>query len=247
MAPTKIKGTSRDGIFYFTNPAKGILIQNLDVSGSPAARDKSNPETKKYGRGFNGNGQQPVVTIRYSRFHHNENSGVDGIGPGSLLEYVELDNNGSEDYLGCCAGGVKSGNYYEIRHSYVHHNKGYGIWCDVGCDGGGVWFIHDNLVTNNSVDGIRYEISMNDVGALIENNVVKSNNTSNKLGGHGGIAVVSSWHTVVKDNVLGNNGNAGIEIKDDNRGSVKNVVIGANRTNGDSVKGCETAGARCTK
>jgi hypothetical protein len=51
---------------------------------------------------------------------------------------------------------------------------------------------------------------------------------------------------VVENNALGDNGNAGIEVKDDNRGSVKNVTIGENQVNGDSVRGCDTDGARCT-
>jgi parallel beta-helix repeat protein len=245
LAPTKIKGTSLDGIFYFVRPANGVTIENLDVSGSPATRDKEDPDTKKHGRGLNGNSQKPVLKIRYSRFHHNANSGVDGIGPGTVLERVELDHNGSEGYLGCCAGGVKSGNYYTIRNSYVHHNTGYGIWCDMGCDSG-VWTILDNLVTDNTVDGIRYEISMNDFGALVRGNVVRRNNTSKKVGGHGGIAIVSSWKSVVSGNVLGGNGNAGIEFKDDNRGSLANNRAFGNNLNGDLLRGCDALGVACS-
>jgi parallel beta-helix repeat protein len=243
-APTAIIGGDLDGVFYFIRSADNVLFENLDISGSPGVRDVNDADTKKHGRGINGNSFMPVITIRHSRIHHNANSGVDGIGAGTLLDSVELDNNGSSSYLACCAGGVKSGRTYTIRNSFVHDNTGYGIWCDQGCHGG-VWQVAGNLVTGNSVDGIRYEVSMNDFGASIENNVVQGNNTSGKVGGHGGIAIVSSWKAAVVGNLLGGNGNFGIEFKDDNRGSLADNVARGNDMNGDGIKGCGLTGVLC--
>ena len=243
-APTEIRGSDIEGVFNFVREANGVLFENLDISGATGERDRDDIDTKKYGRGINGNSFEPVITIRYSRIHGNTNSAVGGIGGGTLLDSVELDHNGSESYLGCCGGGVKSGNYYTIRNSYVHDNIGYGIWCDLNCEDG-LWEIVGNRVTDNTVDGIRYEISMNDYGALIKENVVQDNNTSEKNGGHGGIAIVSSWNALVTENVLGDNGNYGIELRNDGRGSLKDNVVRNNDTNGDEIKGCDLEGVGC--
>lgn len=237
-AETVIRGSDTDGVFNFVREANGVRFENLDISGAIGERDRDDVDTKKYGRGINGNSYEPVITVRYSRIHHNSNSGIGGIGAGTLIDAVELDHNGSETYLGCCAGGVKSGNSYTIRNSYVHDNVGYGIWCDLGCEGG-LWEIVGNTVTGNTVDGIRFEVSMNDHGAVIKDNVVQGNNTSLKTGGHGGIAIVSSWNVLVTGNVLGDNGNYGIDIHNDARGSIRNITVEGNEMNGDDIKGCD--------
>jgi hypothetical protein len=242
-APTQLRGSDEDGIFYFVRAADGVTFENLDISGAPGVMT-TRSQTKKHGRAINGNTYAPVVTIRSSRLHHNAASGVGGIGSGTLLESVELDHNGSSSYLKCCAAGVKSVKSFTIRDSYVHDNTGYGIWCDGGC-GGGVYEVTGNLVRDNTVDGIRYEISMNEFGALIQANVVQRNNTSLKTGGHGGIAIVSSWKAAVLENVLGGNGRFGIDFKDDNRGSLAGNVTRANVLNGDKIKGCTLIGVSC--
>ena len=51
-------------------------------------------------------------------------------------------------------------------------------------------------MVRNTHDGIRYEIAMNAFGARIQGNTAQNNNTSAKTGGHGGIAIVSSWNAL---------------------------------------------------
>lgn len=244
-APTKVYSKAKDGVIKATSLRQKLRILNIDISGATGTKS-SDSSTKKHGRGFNGNGKQPVVSISYSRFHHNANSGIDGIGAGSVLHHLQLDHNGSKSYMGCCASGVKAGRAFTIRRSYVHNNIGNGIWCDVGCEGG-IFRVKNNLVKGNTRDGIRDEWSDHDGrSSIIRNNTVIGNNFDGAKGGHGGITAVSVWHVLIEGNVLRNNGNAAIEAKDDNRGSLTDVVIRDNHLGGDPLKGCGDNGCTCS-
>lgn len=243
-APTKVYSTAKDGVIKATIRGQQLRILNLDVSGATGTKS-SVPATKQHGRGLNGNGRQPVVSISYSRFHHNANSGIGGIGAGSVLHHLQLDHNGSDSYVGCCASGVKAGRAFTIRKSYVHNNIGNGIWCDVGCEGG-TFRVKNNLVSRNTRDGVRDEWSDHDGrSSIIRNNTVRGNNTDGARGGHGGITAVSVWHVLIEGNVLRNNGNAAIQAKDDKRGSLRDVVIRDNDLGGGPLKGCGNNGCTC--
>jgi 3-phytase len=230
-APSKVVGSSPDGVFFFARPATGVLIANLDICCSPGS-------DRKQGRGINGNSGRAVdLVVRDSRIHGNAMSGIGGIGDNALIERVELDDNGSEAFIGCCSAGIKSGDSYTIRNSYVHHNTGNGIWVDVG----GSFVVTDNVVTDNTRNGIRYE---NSTGfATILRNVVQRNSTSQQRPG-GGIEINSADDAEVADNVLGDNFNAGIIFRG-SRNPVSGVVRG-NVLNGDAIKGCSGSSGTCS-
>jgi hypothetical protein len=241
-APTKIVGNSTDGVILFEEHARDVLLVNLDISGAEGSKDDDDPETKKHGRGINGNSQEPVITILFSRIHHNANSGIDGIGEGSLLQTIELDRNGSDSFLGCCAGGVKSANPYTIRNSYVHDNIGFGVWQDV-CGSGFV--VTGNRISSNSQGGVRYEHDQScDGDATIVDNVITDNNTSSKSSDAGGITINSAPNAEVRGNVLDGNNGPGITVGG-NRGSVGGTVIEGNTMNGESIQGCDQEGVSC--
>jgi 3-phytase len=229
-APTKIVGSSPDGVFFFSRPATGVVIANLDICCSPGS-------DRKQGRGINGNSGRAVgLVVRDSRIHGNAMSGIGGIGDDALIERVELDNNGSEAFIGCCSAGIKSADFYTIRNSYVHHNTGNGIWVDSG----GSFVVTDNVVTDNTRNGIRYENSSG-FGTILRN-VVQRNSTSQQRPG-GGIEINSADDAEVADNVLGDNFNAGIIFRG-SRNPVGGTVRG-NVLNGDSIQGCSGASGSC--
>lgn len=242
-APTKLYSTARDGVIFFPRVARSVVISRLDISGATGSKNNSDPLTKKHGRGINGNGNAIGLIVSRSRIHHNTNAGIGGIEQGTRIVQVELDNNGTQSYLGCCAGGVKSANDYTIKQSYIHHNKGFGVWQDV-CGGGFV--VTNNRIVANSQGGVRYEHNQNCAGdAYIARNVIRKNNTSRKFSDGGGIIINSAPNATVLENVLGGNIGVGIEVRG-NRGPVTGTEIRGNRLNGDRLKGCDRAkGVTC--
>lgn len=234
-APSKITTTSTAGAIVV---GSSVTVENLDVSGATGTKETTGKDS---GRGLNGSGGG-VVTVRFSRFHGNSNTGIGGIGDGSLIENVELDNNGSSSYLGCCAGGIKAANDYTIRDSYVHDNVGNGVWVDVS----GSFVVLDNLIVRNTFSGVRYECnSACSETATISNNTVQDNNTSHKDGDAGGIVVNSAPDGNIGFNILGGNFSAGIEVRG-GRGPVTGNNVHDNDLNGDVLKGCNLSGVTCT-
>lgn len=241
-AQTKIVGSGRLGVIAFLKEARNVQIARLDISGATGDK-KTDPQTKKYGRGINGNGRAFNLTVRRSRIHHNANAGIGGIGSGALIAKVELDHNGSNSYLGCCAGGMKSANDYTIKKSYVHNNTGFGVWQDV-CGRGLI--VRRNRITRNSQGGVRYEHNDHCKGdAHIFRNIIKHNNTSKKASDGGGVVINSAPNAEVSHNILGGN-HVGIDVRG-NRGPVTGTRIHDNRMNGDEVKGCDKRGVSCSR
>lgn len=244
VAKTVIVGESKDGIIYFANPASGVVIENLDISGATGVKSDSDPATKQTGRGINGNGGNAVsLTVRNSRIHHNANAGIGGAGNGMKIQFTELDHNGSESYVGCCSGGVKSAGPFTITDSYVHDNVGMGIWQDVcGTD----FVVTHNRVFSNSHNGIRYEHGSDCPGrATITRNVVRGNNTSALRPG-GGIEINSAPNAEVAWNTLSGNSSAGIIVRGA-RGPVSGANIHDNVLGGDLLVGCDRAGVLCER
>jgi parallel beta-helix repeat protein len=235
-ARTKIRGSSPDGIIEFSRPATGVVIENLDICCATGTKLDDDNSTKQLGRGINGSSQRAAhLTVRFSRIHGNANAGIGGIGEGAVIDHVELDHNGSESYLGCCAGGIKSADFYSITNSYVHDNVGNGIWVDSG----GSFVVTDNVVRNNTKNGIRYE---NSTGyARILRNVVRNNSTSRTRPG-GGIEVNSADDAEIAFNTLGRNFHAGILFRG-SRSPVSGVAYN-NVLNGDRLE-CGTSNVSC--
>ena len=233
-AVTRIVGRHRTGVIDM-GEANNVVLQNLDISGARGFKSDRWRESKLHGRGIRGGDN---VTIRYVASHHNAAAGISSLGPGALLDHVELYRNGSRSYVGCCAGGVKSANFYTIRNSYVHHNIGNGIWVDVG----GSFVVSRNVVVDNSRNGIRYENSRG--FATIVHNRVQRNSTSRARPG-GGIEVNSADDALVAYNVLGGNFQAGITFRGNRR-----PVGGVARSNikrSDPVRGCDLPSVTCLR
>jgi hypothetical protein len=242
-ALSKIIGTSTNGVIDFKRRAAGVVIRNLDISGSTGTKDDFVGATKKDGRGINGGGGEAIrLRVSFSRIHHNSSLALGGLGRGAVLRRVELDHNGSQSYLGCCSGGIKSANSYSVFKSYIHSNVGNGIWQDVcGAD----LVVAGNRIIANSLSGVRYEHNAECLGhASITRNVVVGNNTAGETTDAGGIIVNSAPGAQVTLNHLGGNGALGISVHG-NRGPVSDTSIRDNFLNGDQVAGCEETGVEC--
>lgn len=217
--------------------ASDVAVARMDISG--AEGDSScKPEC---GTGFSGGVNNLVESVR---LHDNPNHGIGGSESGLVVLDSILDHNGSDQFVGCCSGGIKGGTGFTIIESQVYSNIGVGIWCDVGCDGG--MKVYQNTVRDNTRDGIRYEISSD--GAVIGRNRVTDNNTSDVTGGHGGITSVGSANATITGNELGGNGVAGVVITAARRRpKVADIDVGGNALNGDRVVGCSLSGVQCNQ
>lgn len=236
-APTKIVGHSRDGIIDL-GKTRGVVLENLDVSGATGFKDDADDSTKQDGRGIQ---QGFDVTIRYVVSHDNASTGIGALQGGAAIDHVELYNNGSASYLGCCSGGIKAAAFFAISNSYVHDNIGNGIWVDH--DAG--FRVIDNVVRGNSRSGIRYEhgdVAM--TRAAIIGNVVRGNDTSGKHADTAGIVVNSAPNAEIAYNRLGDNGGEGVAVRG-NRGPVAGTKVHDNRLAADVVKGCALARVSC--
>ena len=111
--------------------------------------------------------------VIHNRILRNGQQGIDGSGINFLFEGNEIaDNNFAGVDFSWEAGGGKVTESPEgavIRGNCVHGNDGPGIWADENVIG---LVIEDNVVFDNSANGIMYEISYN---GIIRNNVVADN------------------------------------------------------------------------
>ncbi len=176
------------------------------------------------------------------------------------FDSIELeDTTRDPNFLGFTGSGLKAITEVEVRNSYVHDNQGNGLWCDEYCNDSashekGFW-IHDNLVVDNGLAGIRYE-KVGDLStageALIERNGVHGN-TSDVEGGRGGVDIRDAQDALVRDNVFGaaiiagvaypaNGAQLAVRATDSGRSDrpdLRNVDIVDNALNGEKVQGCE--------
>jgi hypothetical protein len=198
------------------------------------------------------------------RYHHNSRNGIGcGLegGGGVLVDGVEIDHNGSVDYLYSDAGGMKfaQGHGIVVRNSRVHDNVGIGVWCDVQC---GDYTVVDNVITGNSRKGVHYEKSgasdLNGIVyegmAIIARNVIQDNGYGTQESTNAGVIAVSSKNMLIEDNVFGGNAlSNGIKIRQDSRLTgdthgwvISNVTIRRNTMNGDDIDGCDIDDVRCS-
>ncbi|MFN2490332.1 MAG: right-handed parallel beta-helix repeat-containing protein [Actinomycetota bacterium] len=229
---TFVTTSSADAVFD-AKRSTDVVFKRLDISGAVAGQGCEPACGRGIAAGLN-------TVIKKVRLHHNAVGGVGGSEGNLLITRSELDHNGGESFIGCCAAGVKTGSAFTIEDSYVHDNVGVGIWCDVGCDGT-LFVVRDNTVLNNTMGGIRYEISS--VPAVIQGNTVQGNNILSE-GGHGGIEINSSANVVVQQNVLGSNGGVGVIAGGNRAPGLSNVEIIDNVLQGEDIQGCG-AGVSC--
>jgi len=232
---TFIEGSGRHVIN--ASDTSAVTISDLDVSGATG----DSTCRPKCGRGV-WPGTDTLIERVHS--HHNANLGIGGGEQGLVVRDVELSHNGSQDFLGCCAGGIKSGNSFTITGSFVHDNTGNGIWCDHKCPR---FVATDNISSDNTRNGIRFEhgaaLSDADVAAssaLIEGNTVQRNNTSRNTPG-AGIEINSASNAEVLRNILGGTIAAhGIIVRGERHPTV-NIQIVDNVLNGDTIGGSRSS------
>ena len=230
-ATTKIHGTSASGVFRSPFNAAAFRLENVELWGSSTTGIHHFNAFK--------------LTMRYCRIHDNLEAGL-GARAGSLIEFSEIDHNGSAAYVNSSGGGMKFAfgtSILTVRNCYVHDNIGEGIWWDCDARGGTA---EGNLVVGNTLSGIFIEISSGDGGGFfVQGNTVQGNNTS-VAAIYAGILVVDSQNVTINNNILGGNGaGRGINLFQDSRSTLGhagcnggfpnlNITGSGNVLNGDS-------------
>jgi hypothetical protein len=210
-------GDVQFGIALKNRSTTGVTLKDLDMSGF----------AENAVQGWGG------LTVIGGRYHHNLQTafgfGMEYQTLPVVIDGAEVDHNGSEEFLGHNAGGIKVarlGGVFEVRNCDIHDNFGNGVWADVQCVGN--YFIHDNTVYSNGRKGIHYEKSgaSDEVPgsgtvqgeAHIERNTVYNNGLEGReSAADGGIVNVSSrnWH--VRNNTTYDNRRGGIFVRQDGR------------------------------
>jgi parallel beta-helix repeat protein len=195
---------------------------------------ENNDLSAGHGAGLRIEGNNGVY--RNNKVHDNGELGITGGGFWSTrIEGNEVYGNNTEDfYTGWESGGMKFGDVTNIvvNANNVHHNKGPGIWCDVGCKN--VTFT-GNRLHHNWNQGITYEVSDT---CLMENNVAYENGWGFTAWVWGaGLQVQNSSNCTVRNNVVAWNADA-ISVVEQNRGTAytrgvtvtNNVIAGKDAT-----------------
>ena len=221
--------TSRASTVIDARRTKDVKIKRLSVTGATAGPHCA----PGCGRGISPGRNTKVVRVRA---HHNKVLGIGGSRGGLVIRKSEIDHNGHPTYYGCCSGGVKTGTAFKIKDSFVHDNRGVGIWCDVGCKGGD-WRVLNNVAARNTLGGIRYETAGVKGSGVIRGNVVRRNNLRS-AGGHGGIEINSSRNAMVANNVVARNVGPGIIIGGKRRPGLGNISVRFNALRNDHIQKC---------
>lgn len=161
--------------------------------------------------------------IHDSRFHHNFQEGVRGVGDNVVFEKNELDHNRSQ-VIGFSQGWEGGGSKFAFtnaliaRLNYVHDNNGVGLWTDISnrhCE------ISGNTVDDNGWSGIMHEISFD---CIIRDNIIRRNGLLHPdvaLGGKqcfvtdAGIFIAASANVQVYGNYLEGNADSICAIQQD--------------------------------
>ena len=211
-----------------------VTVQGATGGGGPTV-------CSQCGRGIWGG---DAMRVWDSTFRNNAGDGIAG-GQNTaqhpwLIVGSTFSSNGSTPFLGVEAGGVKASSAFTILNSTASNNIGEGIWCDVGCTGG-TWTVEGDTVTGNTGGGIRYEIS--NAGAVIEDNLVETNDTSNRAG-LGGIQIASSGNATVENNTVLSNQRADVIMTNGRAPGLSNVLVHGN--NASMLVGCSLKGVSCS-
>jgi hypothetical protein len=156
-----------------------------------------------------------VVRTHYS--HHNGQLGFGAQGDNGVWDGGEISYNNTSDYEPNWEAGANKNvqtTGFTVKNAWVHHNFGYGLWCDIDNYGA----LYDgNTVEDNEKLGILHEVSWD---AIIRNNIVKRNGNVSPADpnvGGAGIAVSASPDVEIYNNVLTDNC-SGIIFFQQNRG-----------------------------
>ncbi|MGH2791660.1 MAG: right-handed parallel beta-helix repeat-containing protein [Actinomycetota bacterium] len=230
--------------------ADDVTIIGVDISGGA---DDGGKAACDQDHALCGRGLEPGDnwTIRNTRVHHADTSGISSPGHSLIVDNVEIDHNGLQwdgpDNNGISAG-IKGGvgGAFIITNSFVHDNN-QGIWCDVDCDSlhGGL-VVANNRVLDNCSFGIHYEYTYADpstpASATVAGNVVKGNNWCD-LPAKAEIGIVSAENATVRDNIFGvtsANPEPGFGFSAFDRGPGPSTGVASdNSFRGDEIRECE--------
>jgi chitodextrinase len=195
------------------NTSSGVLVENDTFAWNAAS-------------GMEVGQLSPDVVVRGNEMVDNGLVGATSWGAPQRLVFQGnhvAANNQERFSIYWAAGGVKLNGVQTatVADNVVEDNTGTGIWCDGGCSGVS---IVRNLVRNDSLMGIMYEISD---GAIIASNIVVNNGSSGPSGG-GGIYVSESTNAKVYNNTIANTSvtnSRSIDVNSNNRKTTSGVVI----------------------
>jgi hypothetical protein len=231
---------SETNIGFDLSHGSGVTIEYLEIDNASGG---SGPTLcgKGCGRAISGgNGMQIFDSV----FQHNGSDGIAGSGSTTTTPWLIVGStfnaNGSTPFLNVESGGIKGSNGFTILNSTATNNVGQGIWCDAGCLNG-TWIVEGNTVTGNTQGGIRYEIS--NAGAVIEQNMVENNNTSD-ASGFGGIQIASSGNATIENNTALQNLVADVRFTSGRSPGLSNDVE-KNNAAGAVILGCTRPGVTC--
>jgi hypothetical protein len=242
-----------------------IQIMWLDLSGATGQYINGQPVAGS-GTAVAVGTADGTFRARYLRVHNNDGAGITNM-KGRVLDSEFFSNTEDLNFLGFIGSAVKGTTEFEAVRNFVHDEQGNGIWLDLGKDDptrkNGYW-VHHNLVVNNTRAGIRYEnsppglapgVHRSQPTALIENNEVYGNSLTAPKAPRP-ISVANSQNAVVRANVFGeatvdgvqyphNGDNVAVRAADtgrDSRTDLWNVDIIENDLNGETIVLSKTRG-----
>lgn len=225
-----------------------VTIENVDVSRARAS-EATSPDS---GSGLRGGGNH--VRVINSRFHHNPNSGIGGMGNNLYLNKVTLDENGwsnvyrnpNGDSTPVSASGIKTNNTATILNSTVYHNGWTGIWCDTGER----LVIENTRIIDNAKIGVNYE-DCTGPDSRLTGSLIRGNAYLETRSFEGGVRVNSSQDFLISNNTLINNTDRSIEavgfgVFEGSRGRIEDIRFVNNLIKKDAIPGCKVRGVYCS-
>jgi hypothetical protein len=190
-----------------------IRIMWLDLSGATGQYLNGQPVAGS-GTAIAVGTADGTFRARYLRVHNNDGAGITNM-KGRVLDSEFFSNTEDVNFLGFIGSAVKGVTEFEAVRNFVHDEQGNGIWLDLGKNDptrkNGYW-VHHNLVVNNTRAGIRYEnsppglapgVHLSELTALIEHNEVYGNSTGADVLAPRPISIRNSQNAVVRYNVFG--------------------------------------------
>jgi hypothetical protein len=235
-----------------------IRVKWLDLSGATGQYIDGQPVAGTGVAIAAGNADGTFVA-RYLRVHNNAAVGISNM-HGRVYDSEFFKNTEDPNFAGFTGSGIKGITEYEAARNFVHDENANGIWLDLGTNDPlrtkGYW-VHHNLVVNNTRAGIRYEnsppglpdgVHQSEVTALIENNAVYGNSLTQPDMPRP-ISIQNSQNAVIRANTFGaatingvqyphNGRNVAIraaDVRQTDRTDMWNVDIVGNFLNGEKI------------
>jgi Right handed beta helix region len=233
-------------IIFELGGARRVTFRHFSIKG--AVNRCPGQNCGETGRAISGGRR---VTVRRMHLYKNGLNGIGGTSGPLVIKHSEIDHNGARSNDGV-SGGIKSTDSLSVFGSFIHDNRGNGVWCDIQC---GDFTVTGSRIKRNSASGILDEISQG--AALFRGNHIVGNDTVGDSF-RGGVSITNSKNVLAYNNVFRRNRGFGIGARMDERVNcgvpdsdcgyvISNVRIRANVLHGNSIVGCGLPGATCSK